>query len=319
MKCIICKNERTVDIFSEEHVFPDSIGGTLIIKCVCKECNDKLGSSVDNHLVNHFLIQAQRQLLKIRGKTGKIPNPLEKARLSSDLSQEVRYYFDKTGVPKGLYIVPKIRRTINDDGMESVNIKIDKKDKDKLPSIINKMRQRKGLPKLTRDEIEKQIQEGFDPSPRITLKHEIDIIQFRRAILKIAYELAYYWLGQGYLEDKDGEMIRKCMLDNNLQDEFYLQYPIKGSIDVIGKRSRYPMWDNEPYCHIAFLMKVDEKIWCYVRVFHTFEGLIEVSNNASRYLNYCDKFISINPLTGTKRESDLSEEFYRIYRNEKKI
>lgn len=312
MKCIICKNEKPIEVFTDEHVFPDSIGGTLIIKSVCKECNDKLGNSVDKHLVNHWLTQGQRQILRILGKSGKIPNPLEKGKLSDDLSQEVRYFFDEKGDSKELYLVPKVEKTTNLDGTESVSIKIDKKDKDKLPSIVNKILKRKGLPQLTKQELEKRIQEGINPSPWMTINAEIDILQYKRAILKIAYELAWYWLGQAYLDDEVGEMIRKCMLDNDLEGEWHLKYPIKGRIEIVGERTMFPMWDNEPNSHIAFLMESDGKISCYIRIFRIFEGMIEVSNDASKYPNCCNRFIAIDPLTRIKRESGFVEEINRI-------
>ena len=37
-KCIICKEIKNKNLFSEEHIIPDSLGGTIKILEVCKKC-----------------------------------------------------------------------------------------------------------------------------------------------------------------------------------------------------------------------------------------------------------------------------------------
>jgi len=44
MNCIFCNSS---DKFSEEHIIPESIGGTVIINNVCIDCNSKFGAEVD--------------------------------------------------------------------------------------------------------------------------------------------------------------------------------------------------------------------------------------------------------------------------------
>lgn len=311
MRCIICKEDKPSNEFSEEHVFPDSIGGTLIIKSVCKTCNDRLGSSVDCYLTDHWLIKGERLILKIPGKSGKVPNPLEIGVLDGT-DQETKYIFNDDGTPKELYLVPSITKVSNEDGSESAIIKIDKKDKDKLPDMINKMRRRKGLPVISKEEIEAQMIEGTIQTPTIKMRAEFDTVQYKRAVLKIAYELAFYWLGQEYFNDETGEIIRNCMFDSSLEGDWSEEYPIKGFIDLSDEQSRFPFWKDETKSHVAFLNIVDNKICCYIKIFNIFEGVIEVSNDASNYPNFSGKFISINPQTGEKRETDLIEELKRI-------
>jgi hypothetical protein len=45
MKCIICTNE--FEKLTNEHIFPESMGGSIITKNVCKSCHSKLGQEVD--------------------------------------------------------------------------------------------------------------------------------------------------------------------------------------------------------------------------------------------------------------------------------
>jgi len=314
MRCVICTENK--EKLTDEHVFPDAIGGTLVLTNVCKECNDRLGHSVDHHLVDNWLIQGERMSLKIRGKSGKLPNPLEKGVLADNPNQQVRYYFDQEGNPQEVYLVPNIEKKKVDDNNEILNISIDKKDKDKLPEMINKRLRRLGKPELTYEQIEEEIVESVDPNPRVKMHIKMDMLQYKRAILKIAYELAHYWLGQNYFDDSTGEIIRECILDNNLSGDFSSQYPIKGSIDPIGEKARFNFWDDEPKNHIAFMIVDRNEIFCYLRIFSVFEGIIQVSVDANNYPDFKGKFISINPISGVIRESTYLEEINRVTQGE---
>jgi hypothetical protein len=314
MRCVICKKDK--EKLTDEHVFPDAIGGTLVLTNVCKDCNDRLGHSVDHHLVDNWFIKGERMSLKIRGKSGNLPNPLEKGVLAKNPKQQVRYYFNQEGNPQEVYLVPYIEKEKKDDNTEIVKISIDKKDKNKLPEIINKMLRRHGKPELTYEQIEKQVIEGIDPNPSIKMSLTMDMVQYKRAILKIAYELAHYWLGENYFDDSTGEIIRQCILDNNLPEDFSSQYPIKGSIDLIGEQSRFNLWGDEPKNHIAFMNVDGNQISCYLRIFSVFEGVIQISIDADNYPDFKGKFISINPVSGVTRESNYLEEIVRLTRDE---
>jgi hypothetical protein len=315
VKCIICHEEKPKELFSEEHVFPDSIGGTLIIKSVCKKCNSYLGDHVDTHLVNHWLIQGIRQTLKIPGKSGKIPNPYEKAVLDSDPSQQVRCIFDVESILKP-YMVTNIKKSVQNDGKVRYQIKVDKSDKEKIPGIINTILRRKGLPEFAREEIEKHSKVNVEPFPTLKKTFVIDTVQYQRAILKIAYELAWYWLGDSYLNDTTGVIIHNCMCDEGLKVDYYKKYTFKGRIKQINGSSFIPLpfLNNEHNSHIAFLMELNGTIVCYIKVFNIFEGGITISDNVKNYPRFEEKFIIINPQTGVTRESNLIDEIIRIGR-----
>lgn len=305
MKCIICKENK--DVLTREHIFPDAIGGTLITNNVCKSCNDKLGHSVDYHLVNHLLIQFDRMLLKIRGKSGIIPNPLGKGVLASDQQQRVDYRFNKEGEPQELYLFPRVEKISKDDGTETLRISVDQKDEAKLPLLVNKVLKRNGASEMTMEQISEQILKAIEPYPKVLINTQFDILQYKRAILKIAYELAFYWLGDNYFEDPASEMIRKCILDDNLPSDFSLKYPIKGTIDLINKRAMFNFQNENPKNHLAFMNIDGEKINCYIKIFNTFEAFINISNDANVYPTFKGNFISINPVTGVTKESSYSK------------
>lgn len=312
MKCIICKENK--DKLTEEHIFPDSIGGTLTVFNVCKSCNDLLGHSVDHHLVDHLLIQFQRLELNIRGKSGKLPNPLEKGVINNELQQKVQYRFDNNGKPRELYIVPYQNVEENEDQSLNLTVSADLKDKKKVPEMINKTLKRKGKQELTLEEIEALSVEIYDPNPTMKVQHKVNMHDYRRAILKIAYELAHYWIGEEYFKDSTGEMIRRCFLDNELPFEFYEEYPIKGIITIRDDNNPIiqDLWHEETHNHIAFIKRDGEQINCYVRIFKVFEACIRMSENASSYPHFKDQFISIDPVSGAIRESSFIEEINRI-------
>ena len=69
MKCIICRENKDE---SEEHIIPEALGNKkLITKRVCEECNNKLGTNVDNYLTNHPIVKLIRTNEELYGKSGK--------------------------------------------------------------------------------------------------------------------------------------------------------------------------------------------------------------------------------------------------------
>lgn len=60
MFCIFCNASEN---FSEEHIIPESLGGSIVIRNVCRACNSVLGSEVDVELVKHrHIYDAYKQL-----------------------------------------------------------------------------------------------------------------------------------------------------------------------------------------------------------------------------------------------------------------
>ncbi|WP_298911357.1 HNH endonuclease [uncultured Nostoc sp.] len=313
MQCIICKKDKPHDKFTEEHIFPDSIGGNIILDCVCKECNDFLGHSVDSNLVNHVFVQFNRLALKIAGKSGKIPNPLAEGYIN-DSQEKIQYIFNNSGIPKELRIFPKIQIFSGDNGILEIQIDADVKDRDKLTSIINKKLKRLGLDDLSKEEKQKienaQPLPGERPLIRKTLA--IDIFRYKRAIIKIAYELAYYWLGATYLNDEIGELLRLSIMDNSLEGLWLKKYPIDANIDLIGEKTIFPYWTDEKDHHIGLIQRLDSNLICCIKIFNIFQGIIIISKNAHLYPTFIDKFIAINAQTQESRESDLETELLKI-------
>lgn len=54
MRCIICGLSKDA---SKEHIIPEALGNEKFITIkVCQECNNRLGTNVDNYLTDYIII-----------------------------------------------------------------------------------------------------------------------------------------------------------------------------------------------------------------------------------------------------------------------
>ena len=308
MHCIFCQEEKLPGEMSVEHVFPEAIGGTYCINSVCKLCNDRLGHSVDSALTNHKLIEFQRMQLKIPGKSGAVPNPLERGVLASDPTQVMRVLVNDGGHLEP-HIVPSVKDMNGDDEKKVIQFRIDSQNRDKLAEMVNKKLKRLGQEPLSREQIEAQAEVGQHEHPEIQVKITVDLIQYKRAIMKIAYEMACTWLGDQYITDDLAPTIRSCIWDTHLSGEWSTQYPIHGQVIFRDpQRPLVPFIHNRTGQHIVFLKRVQKEIAVYVRIFEIFEGVIQVSQQADRYVGCASQFLAIDPVTGVQYTSTLEKE-----------
>jgi len=71
--CIFCNSKNNLTI---EHIIPESISQKkepLVIRFVCKDCNNKLGAYVDSPIISDKMISLHRTLYDLKGKKNKIP------------------------------------------------------------------------------------------------------------------------------------------------------------------------------------------------------------------------------------------------------
>ena len=86
-------------------------------------------------------------------------------------------------------------------------------------------------------ELKDQMRTLEQPSVRHDLK--VDLVKYHNAILKIAYEFAWLWLGDAYLEDPVAVKLRRKILEN--ADE-----QIGGVIQIGTTVPFDTMWTDEP-------------------------------------------------------------------------
>lgn len=296
MKCIFCLEEKKA---SEEHVFPDAIGGRLVLSDVCRECNSVLGRDVDYKLTDNLLVQTARYIYKIPNRQGDIIGPFPDLR-TDETNEPVRLILDKkTGDIEKLYIIPQKPFIEKKGDKEIIKLKLDVQDRGKAPEIIKKFCKRNGISEPSPEQFDKMLQEAEIQSSHLTLtgKFCIDVNGIKRAILKIAYELSYYWLKRDFLYDTMAALMRCVVMTGGEAD-------LKGWFEFgINKISR--ILPYEKGTHFAFLYPCgDNNLGIYIRIFDCMEAGILITENSERYnINeYNAPYICIDTINKKKKE-----------------
>jgi HNH endonuclease len=314
MRCIFCLKERAPTI---EHVFPDAIGGTLTITRVCDPCNSWLGTNVDAYLTGHIGVLMKRFLLRIPNRDGKttgLDDILGLGVLANDPEQRIKLVRGRGTdqiTPQLLY---RSQRIQSEDGKETVRITVDERQAADLGKIIEGTLRREGHPPLSQAELQAKIAELKEqmrtleqPCVRHALK--VDLIEYHNAILKIAYEFAWLWLGDAYLEDPVAVKLRRKILEN--ADEQI------GGVIQIGTTTPFDtMWTDEPNALLSLGQISGGVVAISVRIFDVLCGLVVVSEKSARYPGFREgRFFCCDPQTKETRNTTLPEEVIRVIRS----
>jgi hypothetical protein len=271
-KCIICREDKSN--FSDEHVILDSIQGYYHINTVCTDCNSKLGYLIDNKLTNHKFIEFQRHLLGIKGKSGKLPNPFSGTHiLKDDPDQKVRLEIDSEGnyIPR---LLPNVPKTFAD----KFKITLDKKDENKKDEIINKFLERNGI---TKENVKMEEFRNEEESPWIKASMQIDLKDFKMAILKIAYEFAVDQIPQ-YYEDPKAKEISKLLFDADFENLYNKITFIGNGLTnkILEPFSHLIELDNNNHYLILF-ETFNKGLLCFINLFNVFSLGIKMSDSSS--------------------------------------
>jgi len=313
MKCIFSLAELTNVTASAEHIFPEAIGGTVVIQAVSNTINSRLGTEVDSLLTNHFLIEAARNLHSIKGKRGNVPNPFEgTATLETSPDTRVRYEFDDDGKPRRLYIIPSVVKAKKNDQLE-VSFQCDASDISKLPEMVNKWLKRNGHTEKDPEELLKQVQRTKVPNPRCILPLSLALYDFFLPLLKIAYELTWRWIGDAYLNDPIAQVLRDAIWDKSWDENWSVRHPIRGQATMSREAQIFNFWSGDSLSHLGILVRDRNTLACNVRVFDIFAATVKVSDHAHLYeIGEEGRFIANHSVTGEVRESTLVQEFERL-------
>tara|TARA_B100000780_G_scaffold212275_1_gene152003 strand:+ start:438 stop:830 length:393 start_codon:yes stop_codon:yes gene_type:complete len=118
--CIICTLEKKL---TDEHIIPEFMGGGLVVKNVCKECNSKMGSGFEGRISNNFIYQSARTINKIEGKSS-LPFPFKGVR--KDDHSGIKFSISEDGT---LTSIPDITIKEGENGL-SISISVDQKEVD---------------------------------------------------------------------------------------------------------------------------------------------------------------------------------------------
>ena len=268
-RCIICGKIKQT---SDEHIIPKALGNkTLHLYDICKECNEGLGKYVDEHLCNNFISELYRMQYGLKGQSGKSPNPFKTGKMEDGTLVEVDSNF-------------KIRKkpTIKDYGYK---IEVSTFEREEGLEIIKKKLKRKGYTDKELDEMINNSKEHkvIDENPKISYTTEINSFKILIGILKIAYEYAYYILGDLFYNDCIAQKIRGILYDG-AQGIFKYEYgnifPIQNIRDILPNEIL-----SDEKIHLLQIIEKDNKIYVLVSLFLVpfFSYNICVSEDASKY------------------------------------
>lgn len=303
-------------------MFPLAIGGTLVIKRVCEVCNSDLGTVADAPLSNHLFVMFQRSELKLSGNAGKVPDAIKglfvNGVLASDQDQRIRLEPGVDGKLEPRILYKAVDVTLS-DGRPARSITLDAStSKQEIRKIIDRERKRAGLTPISEAEFEPMmliIMSGIrtHEQPEVIFRPTIDLINFRRGLLKIAYELAWLWLGESYLEDSTGAALRQ-LLRGEIDEK---QSRLRGDAQLGAEFSCLRFWSGDKTSHVAFSMTTGGRVAVCIRVFQSLSAIIGVSENPEMHgirpgAVEQGRFIAIDPISGTIRQTSLVDEFGRI-------
>jgi len=279
-KCWLCLKDCHKEELTEEHIFPAACGGTLKVECLCKECNDKLGARVD------------------AGYANSIMNKLDQASRDPSINPFDKMPFENSGFKyrvernnQGEFFprqIPKVEEEKLQNGGYRIQVAVDSQDQKSMESIIIKKAKRYYMgEKLTQLELEDLISKNSKTvvvSPNeFQTSFTIDFDAQRLSLIKIAYEMTCYWLGEAYLSDPIGGEIRKLLYDSSRMRKPDLRNSqLRGGFFSIPDDCKHLFPRNK---HIACLLPIREGICCLVSLKGLLSFSLLVASKERRYSN----------------------------------
>lgn len=289
MNCIICKKEFQQEELDNEHVIPESIGGSFILNdAICKKCNHLLGTKVDSLLVDNPQIIWKRNQYKIPNKDGIVPNIFGLG-TEDGTGKKILWKADKEGNPSDLHLYPHITIEEQSDGSLIIEIDADESyGEEAILKMVKRKLDRMGR-KISMEDLKEQLtpMDHGSKQPTINYRDKINILEYKADLIKIAYEMTYYWLGLEYLNDEIGENLRKFLYDLSRGEsvsDCLDKYQIRGHSEFFQNKPFYEITDYEER-HYVILLKVGSQIRCYIKIFNIIQAFIPVSLNSSSYPN----------------------------------
>lgn len=290
MLCIICMTEKSRRKSGGEHVIPYSLGGSFTIDRVCVDCDNRLGNKVDAGLINLSSIEKRRAELELAGHRGTPPDPLRhalKMPLTSTADPMFRVRLQCGAEPgevvaKMLPVVEfDVQRFPEGTLIQPSRVYIDPSDLNKAEALATRALRKAGIT----DEvaIEKMAREFAESLQTVEEMHtfagqvEVRVGGHEDGLLKIAYELAWYWLGDAWLYDPAAVAMRD-KLNGRVPSE-----PIRGKIYDDPDVAIIAREGDPRVVHVAYVYEHDGQLLTFVRIFDLITAGVAVSADASKY------------------------------------
>jgi hypothetical protein len=317
MRCIFCLKHRPSSL---EHVFPLALGGDVTTDRVCEKCNSTLGSQVDSALSNFFPIRARRAKLGLAGNSGEIPGLFEMLEGESALvgheGARVRTKFDRITGKLDHRLLYQVAEIVTPDGKKARQIRLDARDKGQLPTIIQRERKRRGLSALSSEQLAMAARNytiSNIANPVLRVNPVVSFAFLRHAMFKIAYELAFLWLGERYIDDPLAAELRTAILASDPASTD----GIAGFVGTARECTAFNHWTPHEAHHLAHMAVVAEQVIVSVRIFDIYAAAIPVSREAVRYFERVAdfaklRFLAIDSVSRVTISTSFADESRRL-------
>jgi hypothetical protein len=228
--CIFCRNEKPERLGEGEHVIPLSLGGSWTIERVCVDCDNELGSRYDAGLAKLTVIEDRRAQLGLVGHSRRPPNRIrdglaQPVSVNGEPARRMNVQMNDHGRIMGLHTIPfaNFNISVGADGapvigLEADQVGIDPRDVPKAGQILRRFL-REALAKsgvvITADEETRVIADCVSRLERVDVDTTVEVPVPTRtgghlgSMLKCAYEAAWYWLGETWLDDPQAVNINR--------------------------------------------------------------------------------------------------------------
>jgi hypothetical protein len=316
--CIFCGEQQPP---SKEHVFPLAIGGTITTDRVCSDCNSELGTRVDAALTDFLPVRMRRAKLGLAGNNGAVPSWHEifvgQADVIGEGAGRVQTIFNRATGKLETRRLYHAENVITPDGKKSRRITLDVRDKNQIPKIIQRERKRHSMPPLSDEELAAASGDFTTTAvenPIVRRSISVSFAYLRHAMVKIAYEFAFLWLGEAYLTDPIAVELRAAVCDTDLASTDRIEGYI-GEAD--GCTAFKGFWLPHEAHHVAYATIVNGRIIICLRVFDIYAAAVVVSHDPSRYVGDAAdrgklRFLVIDSVSGESIDSTFDEESRRI-------
>jgi hypothetical protein len=174
------------------------------------------------------------------------------------------------------------------------------------------------VPPLSEEALEKEIQrfkKGATTieNPTVIFERSYKFAFVRHAMIKIAYELAFLWLGEDYLDDPSAAELRSAICSDDPSSTDTLAAYVA---DAEGFEA-FKLWPASETEHLAFAFASDDGIAIAVRVFNIHAAFVWVTKETARFLSnqnigYKLRFIRMDSISGDMQDTPVAHELERI-------
>lgn len=223
--CILCDGGP----LTEEHVFPDAVGGDLKADLLCERCNGALGKFIDRPYVEQVHVQLARNANQIGGRRNNVPQPFAGPHDMKTPDGVARVVLDEDWQPRLLPTPPEVE--VLPDGSLRVSAGADAADREQLASMLEtKVRRYFNSPEgLALQWSQESITAGIEklkrsareaPSTPLPVSADLHVreeLSFKVGFLehvKVAYEIACLHGGDAFARSGRAAIIRPFLLEN---------------------------------------------------------------------------------------------------------